>query len=125
MTTPPPPIIWLLFEVYFTCSMPLKHEHVPFQGISQCSSLIHCFLHNGNYEQMNDVAMGSPLSPVTLDFYMASFKHQVLASKEQNPPCFLLYVNDTSVVWSHGLDSCMSSWNFLMGYIRIVSLLWN
>ncbi|XP_054715271.1 uncharacterized protein LOC129224748 [Uloborus diversus] len=59
---------------------------------------------NDIYEQIDGVAMGSPLSPVIANFYMEKFEEVALSTAEKQPTCWLRYVDDTFVIWSHGKD---------------------
>jgi len=59
---------------------------------------------NTIFEQKEGVAMGSPLSPVIANFYMERFEDVALSSAVMKPTCWLRYVDDTFVIWSHGKD---------------------
>ncbi|XP_060534544.1 uncharacterized protein LOC132706961 [Cylas formicarius] len=54
------------------------------------------------YEQVDGVAMGSPLSPVIANFFMEKFEQQALNTAQKKPKCWFRYVDDTFVIWSHG-----------------------
>ena len=70
------------------------------------ASLISCyFLWGGKlYEQVNGVAMGSPVSPVIAIFYMKSFEEHALTCHSSLKPEVWLYryVNDIFVVQNRG-----------------------
>ena len=60
------------------------------------------FMWDGDfYEQIDGVAMGSPLSPVIANFYMERFEQLILESASLKPKVWLRYVDDTFVVWNH------------------------
>jgi hypothetical protein len=48
--------------------------------------------------------MGSPLSPVTANFYIEVFKEMALDRAPHKPLCWFRYVDDTFVIWPHGPD---------------------
>ncbi|XP_060528287.1 uncharacterized protein LOC132703174 [Cylas formicarius] len=54
------------------------------------------------YEQVDGVAMGSPLSPVIANFFIEKFEQQALNTAQKKPKCWFRYVDDTFVIWSHG-----------------------
>lgn len=63
------------------------------------------FLYDGQfYEQQDGVAMGSPLSPAIANFYMEHFEHLALKRTVYSPKYFYRYVDDTFVVWQHGIE---------------------
>jgi hypothetical protein len=56
------------------------------------------------YGQTDDVAMGSPLSPVIANFYMEDCEKAALESAPLKPRCWFRYVDDTFVIWQHRPD---------------------
>ncbi|XP_046393594.1 uncharacterized protein LOC124161325 [Ischnura elegans] len=63
------------------------------------------FLWNGcYYEQTEGAAMGSPLSPVVANLFMEKFEKEALESCEKKPKLWLRYVDDTFVIWPHGVQ---------------------
>lgn len=57
--------------------------------------------------------MGSPLSPVVTDLFMENSEYHAL-SKAQPKWCFR-FVNDTLVIWPHGLNKSDDFLRFLNG----------
>ena len=63
------------------------------------------FHQNGRFwEQKDGVAMGSLLSPIAVDLFMESFEQEALNSANDKPKLWVQYVDDTFVIWQHGLD---------------------
>jgi len=63
------------------------------------------FYFNGQYyEQTDGVAMGSLFSLVIANFYMEDFENRALQLATYRPTCWYRYVDDTFVIWLHGLD---------------------
>jgi len=56
------------------------------------------------YEQTDGVAMGSPLSPVTANFFLEDFEKKAIKQATHKPVCWFIYVDDTFVIWSHGQE---------------------
>jgi hypothetical protein len=67
------------------------------------------------YEQIDGVAMGSPLSPFIAKFYMEDFEERALYFALHKPLCWFRYVEDTFVIWSHGPDKLKDFLNHLNG----------
>ncbi|KAJ4430702.1 hypothetical protein ANN_19293 [Periplaneta americana] len=64
------------------------------------------FLQNNTYyEQIDGVAMGSPLSPAITNYYMEHLEHEILATAPLKPTHFFRYVDDMFVIWPHGQDT--------------------
>ena len=56
------------------------------------------------YEQINGVAMGSPLSPVVANIFMEHFEDKAINSAPEKPQQWRRYVDDTHFIWPHGKD---------------------
>jgi hypothetical protein len=54
------------------------------------------------YEQIDGVAMGSPISPVIADFFMEQFEETALEGAKLSPLCRFRYVDDGFAIWPHG-----------------------
>ena len=65
------------------------------------------FHFGGNfYEQVEGVAMGSPLFPVVANIYMQDFESQVLVTAPLKPSLWVCYIDDIFVMWNHGDSAC-------------------
>jgi hypothetical protein len=62
------------------------------------------------YQQKEGMAMGSSLSPIVSNIYMEHFEKLALDSAQDKPLLWLRYVDDTFVIWPHGVDGLQ---NFL------------
>ena len=60
------------------------------------------------YEQIEGVAMGSPLSPIVANIYMEYSEEMALESAQLRPKVWKRYVDDTFVIWQHGSPSKQS-----------------
>ena len=67
------------------------------------------------YEQMDGVAMGSPLSPVIANFFMEDFEMKAIEQTTHKPVCWFRYVDDTFVIWPHGQEKLEDFLNHLNG----------
>ena len=61
------------------------------------------------YEQIEGTAMGSPLSPVIANLYMDFFEKLAIDTTPLKPKMWKRYVDNTFVVWEHGLESELTS----------------
>ena len=56
---------------------------------------------DNHYQQLQDAAMGSSLSPVIANIFMEHFETTALQTLSQRPSLWLRYVEDTFVIWPH------------------------
>ncbi|XP_071053515.1 uncharacterized protein [Onthophagus taurus] len=76
-------------------------EYVP-DLVEYCLSSTYFSWKGEFYEQFEEAAMGSPLSPVIANFYMELFEEDALKKSQWKPKLWLRYVDDTFVIWQHG-----------------------
>lgn len=57
--------------------------------------------------------MGSSLSLVVDNFFMAFLEHKALQEAPLKPSTFLRYVDDTFLMWSHGQEALYEFYNFM------------
>jgi hypothetical protein len=67
------------------------------------------------YEQTDGVAMGSPLSPVTANFYMEDFERKAIEQATQKPAYWYRHVDDNFVIRTHGKEKLMEFLKHLNG----------
>jgi hypothetical protein len=66
------------------------------------------FLYQGKfYAPKEGVPMGSPLSPAIANLFMEDFEERALELAPLCPKLFFRCVDDTCIVWPHGLESLM------------------
>jgi multisubunit Na+/H+ antiporter MnhF subunit len=69
----------------------------------ECPERASCFSFAGQfYEGIDDVAMGSPLSPFITSFFMEDFEEMALDQPSHKPLCWFCYLDDTFIIWPHG-----------------------
>ena len=56
---------------------------------------------DNHYQQLQDAAMGSSLSPVIANIFMEHFETTALQTLSQRPSLWFRYVDDTFVIWPH------------------------
>jgi len=64
------------------------------------------------YEQIDGVAMGSPLSLVITNFFMENFE-KAIEQATHKPVCWFMYVGDTFVIWARGQEKLTEFLNHL------------
>jgi hypothetical protein len=67
------------------------------------------------YEQMDGVAMVSPLSTIIVNFFMEDFEKKAIEQAKHKPVCWLKHVDDTFVIWPHGQEKLTEFLNHLSG----------
>jgi len=82
-------------------------KHVP-------TSTYFC-IHGQFYKQMEGVAMGSPLSPVIVNFFMEDFEKKAIEQATHKPVCWFRYVGDIFVIWPHTQEKLTEFLNHLNG----------
>jgi Reverse transcriptase (RNA-dependent DNA polymerase) len=89
----------------------IKENHHVAEHIMELTR--HCmkstyFIYNKQfYKQVEGAPMGSPLSPVVANLFMADFETKALESAPLKPSCWWRYVDDIFVIWQHGKDELL------------------
>lgn len=72
------------------------------------------FIYKGQrYKQIQGAPMGSPLSPIIANLFMEDFEIRALENAVHKPKLWLRYVDDTFVIWSHGVDKLKTFLEYL------------
>jgi hypothetical protein len=83
-------------------------------SVGESLSEIHfLYLPGSFYEQIEGVAMGSPLSPMVVNLYMEHFERRVLDSFPLKPKGWRRYIDDTNFLWPHGRNKLDEFFNHL------------
>jgi Reverse transcriptase (RNA-dependent DNA polymerase) len=56
------------------------------------------------YSQIEGMAMGSPLSPILCNLFMADLEQEALNAAPYKPAIWLRYVDDTFILWEHSTE---------------------
>ena len=80
-------------------------DHVGYGSHLFCLKSTYFRFKDSFYEQRDGAAMGSPLSPMVANLYMEAFDKRALSSFILVPQLWLRYVDDTFVIWQHGLNT--------------------
>jgi len=78
------------------------------------TSTYFCF--DGQFcEEIDGVAMGSPLSLIIANFFMEDFEKKAIEQATHKPVCWFIYVDDTFFIWPHGQEKLTEFLNHLSG----------
>jgi hypothetical protein len=67
-----------------------------------CLTVTYFQFENKFYQQKEGMAMGNSLSLVVSNIFMEHFEETALDTADHKPAKWLIYVDDTFVVWPHG-----------------------
>jgi hypothetical protein len=78
-----------------------------------CLRTIYFQVNDKFFQQKDSMAMGSSLSPVVSKIFMEHFEKLALDMVQYKSSLWFRYVDDTFVVWPHGLDRLQNFFNHL------------
>jgi hypothetical protein len=67
------------------------------------------------YEQSRGGTMGYPLYPVVSDVFIEGFEYMILSQETHKLLCLFCYMNDTLVIWPHGIEKSVRFVDHLNG----------
>ena len=70
--------------------------------VTACVTTTYFRVEETYYQQVDGLAMGSPLSPAICNIYMEQQELNALQSSQQVPTLWLRYVDDIFAIWPHG-----------------------
>ena len=111
-------VVSLFFKVPIVDSLELLGYHFEDDVLALITHILTStyFCFDGQfYEQTDRVAMGSPLSPVTVNFFMEDFEKKAIEQATHKPVCWFRYIDDTLVIWPHGQETLTEFLDHLNG----------
>ena len=81
--------------------------------ITMCAETTYFQFKDMFYRQVDGMAMGSSLSPFMANIFMENFEQEALAETDTPPKVWLRYVDDTFLVWQHGMEKLKDFAEFL------------
>ena len=83
------------------------------QLVEECLRSTYFEYRQSYWEQTEGSPMGSPLSPIIANLYMEAFEQEAIRLAKDKPKIWFRYVDDTFVIWPHGLDKLEQFHNHL------------
>lgn len=83
------------------------------QLVRECLRSTYFEYRQSYWEQTEGSPMGSPLSPIIANLYMEAFEQEAIRLAIDKPKIWFRYVDDTFVIWPHGLDKLEQFHNHL------------
>lgn len=75
--------------------------------ISHCLKTTYFRFNKEWYKQIDGAPIESPFSPVIANLLLTYFEEHALETAEYTPKAWLLYVDNTFVIWSHGHEKLL------------------
>ena len=93
----------VLRKIYDEKKLPIKLKRGEMKELLElCTKSLHFSFNGRLYQQVNGVAMGSPLGPVLANTFMSELEEQLVPTMNEKMSVWLRYVDDTFTLIKEG-----------------------